>query len=180
MSMTATIEQPTPAALCDVLEAAGWRVEQDKFTGPRGAVNDGVKAALREQKAEVLRVWRERELEPRYQRVPRELALRDRVVGPRDLPGDTAAALIKRTTLFEYCLRQGPTVTRWLETRTGQYWDAFAAGDVDAMIQCEFTACLDLVAWQQRCTWAEALENIHGYELAARAFAKTAKGAACN
>ncbi len=165
----------TPIQVCDALEDAGVRVEilpDGKARMLGGAQTAKLKAAVKEHRDAVLAEWQRRQDAPRgWGVLPQRLPL-GHVAGPRDFP-DTARMLLQRTILFEYCHRQGPQVRVWLEIRAREYWNEFAQGDVDSMIACEFTACLDLVAWQQRATWLEVLEKVQGLNEAAEHFTTT-------
>ncbi len=163
----------TPIQLCDALEDAGVRIDT---TGGKARLVGGkpeadLVAAVKEKREAVMAEWERRQNAPRgWGVLPRRLPL-GHVAGPRDFP-DTAKMLIQRSMLFEYCHRQPQQVRVWLEIRAREYWNEFAQGDVDAMIACEFTACLDLVAWQQRATWLEVLAKVQGLNEAAEHFTK--------
>ncbi len=160
--------------ICDALEGAGVAIDT---TGGKPRLVGGEQtpeliAAVKAEREGVLAEWRRREEEPRYRRVPRvALPLRAKLLACPGSAGPTATAagLVRRRLAFEHGLEQGAEVQQWLEHRAMLYElrvapaSGTSCGLTDGERQaCEFTALMDLLAWQCRCDWAGALEKIEG------------------
>ena len=141
----------TAPELIDALHRAGATlvVEAGK-TRVRGAkVSDELMAALKGQRAEVIAEWQRRQEESRdrYAVVPSGVV----PMCGRDmaLPG------AERNAVMDYVLRQPRPLHAWVMARANDYFERGVKAE-----DCEWRACVDVIAWQQACGGLEAAKFV--------------------
>ena len=138
MSATELIDALHRAGATLVVEAGKTRV--------RGAkVSDELMAALRGQRAGVIAEWQRRREESRD---------RYAVVPSGEVPmcgRDMEVSATERVAAMDHVFRQPRPVHAWAMARANDY---FACG-VKAE-DCEWRACVDVIAWQRACGGREA------------------------
>lgn len=139
------------AELLDNLNRAGATMEiVDGKPRVRGAqISDSLMAALRANRAEVLAEIERRKTgdRDRYGRVP-----------PMSAP--TLAKEVKipeqwKQAVFAYVLRQPRPVHSWAMARSNLYFDLGVPNE-----DCEWRACIDLIAWQRMRGAREAAQFV--------------------
>jgi hypothetical protein len=139
----------TAPELIDALHRAGATlvVEAGK-TRVRGVkVSDELLAALKMQRAEVIAEWqrRQEQARDRYAVVPSgEVPMRG-----RDM--DLTAA--ERDAVMAHVFRQPRPVHAWVMARANDYYERGVKAD-----DCEWRACVDVIAWQRACGGMEAVK----------------------
>lgn len=133
--------------LIDALQRAGATlvVEAGK-TRIRGAkVSDELLAALKAQRAEVIAEWQRRQglARDRYAVVPSGVV-------PM-LGQDMALPAKERDAVIDHVLRQPRPVHAWVMARANEYFERGVAAE-----DCDWRACVDVIAWQRGCGGLEA------------------------
>ena len=143
----------TAPELIDALHRAGATlvVEAGK-TRVRGAkVSDELMAALKGQRAEIIAEWQRRQEESRdrYAVVPSGVV----PMCGRDmaLPG------AERNAVMDYVLRQPRPLHAWVMARANDYFERGVKAE-----DCEWRACVDVIAWQRMTGGREAAEFVVG------------------
>ncbi|MCX6924495.1 MAG: hypothetical protein NT154_14955 [Verrucomicrobia bacterium] len=141
----------TAPELIDALHRAGATlVVADGKTRARGAkVTDELMAALKGQRAEVIAEWRRRQEKARD---------RYAVVPSGEVPmcgWDMALPAAEREAVMVYVFRQPRPVHAWVMARANDYYERGVKAN-----DCEWRACVDLIAWQRACGGREAVEFV--------------------
>jgi hypothetical protein len=114
----------------------------------RGAkVPDELLAALKEQRDEVIVEWqrRQEQARDRYAVVP---------TGEVPLCGqDMILAAMERNAVVSHVFRQPRPVHAWVMARASSYHERGVKAD-----DCEWRACVDVVAWQRSCGGRQAVQ----------------------
>lgn len=141
----------TAPELIDALHRAGATlvVEAGK-TRVRGAkVSDELMAALKGQRAEIIAEWQRRQEKSRdrYAVVPS---------GVVPMCGrDMAVPAVERDAVMDYVLRQPRPIHAWLMARANDYFERGVKAE-----DCDWRACLDVIAWQRSCGGLEAAKFV--------------------
>jgi len=139
----------TAPDLIDALHRAGATlvVEAGK-TRVRGAkVSDELLATLKRQRVEVLAEWQRR----REQARDRFAVVPSGEVPMRGWEMDLTAA--ERDTVLAHVFRQPRPVHAWVMARANDYHERGVKAD-----DCEWRACLDVIAWQRTCSGMEVVK----------------------
>ena len=135
--------------LIDALHRAGATlVMEDGRTRVRGAkVSDELLAALKGQRAEVIEEWQRRQEKARD---------RYAVVPSGEVPvcgRDIELPAAERDAVMAHVVRQPRPVHAWVMARANSYYERGAKTD-----DCEWRACVDVIAWQRACDGLEAVK----------------------
>ncbi len=139
--------------LLDKLNRAGatlaWIDGELRLRGSR--ISDELKAALRTHRAEVREEFERREKadRERFGKVPPP----DAPMLARDL--DLSAEW--RQQILGYVMRQPRPVHTWVVLQASKYFNGGSGAE-----DCEWRACVDVVAWQRHCSGREAAEFVDG------------------
>jgi len=139
----------TAPELIDALHRAGATlIMEDGRTRVRGAkVSDGLLAALKGQRAEVIEEWRRRQEQARD---------RYAVVPSGEVPKcgrDIELPAAERNAVMAHVFRQPRPVHAWVMARANDHYERGAKAD-----DCEWRACVDVIAWQRACDGLEAVK----------------------
>jgi hypothetical protein len=139
----------TAPELIDALQRAGASlVMEDGKARVRGAkLPDALLAALKGQRAEVIAEWqrRQEQARDRYAVVPSgEVPMRGR---------DMALTAAERDAVMAHVFRQPRPVHAWVIARANDYHEHEVKAD-----DCEWRACVDVIAWQRACGGMEAMK----------------------
>jgi hypothetical protein len=143
----------TGPELIDALQRAGATlvVEAGK-TRVRGAkVSDGLMAALKGQRAEVIAEWQRRQEQSRdrYAVVPS---------GVVPMCGRAMALpATEREAVVAHVFRQPRPVHAWVMARANEYFERGLKAE-----DCDWRACVDVIAWQRACGGLEAVKFVVG------------------
>lgn len=148
----------TAAELLDALNRAGATVEMvEGKPRIRGAkISDELMAAVKANREAVLAECERRRAEDRdrYCRVPLESV----PMFGRDLELPESM----RRVLENYAMRQGRPAQAWVMKQANAYFELGVPMD-----DCEWRACVDLIAWQRQTRGREAVEFVGGVNEAA-------------
>ena len=139
----------TAPKLIDALHRAGATlIMEDGRTRVRGTkVSDELLAALKGQRAEVIEEWRRRQEQARD---------RYAVVPSGEVPKcgrDIELPAAERNAVMAHVLRQPRPVHAWVMARANDHYERGAKAD-----DCEWRACVDVIAWQRSCDGLEAVK----------------------
>ena len=142
-------ELSTAPELIDALHRAGATlVVEDGKARVRGAkVSDELLAALKVQRAEVIAEWQRRQEQARD---------RYAVVPSGEVPmcgRDMALTAAERDAVMAHVFRQPRPVHAWVMARANDYHERGVKAD-----DCEWRACVDVIAWQRACGGIEAVK----------------------
>ena len=139
----------TAPELIDALHRAGATlIMEDGRTRVRGTkVSDELLAALKGQRAEVIEEWRRRQEQARD---------RYAVVPSGEVPKcgrDIELPAAEREAVMAHVFRQPRPVHAWVMARANDHYERGAKAD-----DCEWRACVDVIAWQRACDGLEAVK----------------------
>ena len=139
----------TAPELIDALHRAGATlIMEDGRTRVRGTkVSDELLAALKGQRAEVIEEWRRRQEQARD---------RYAVVPSGEVPKcgrDIELPAAERDAVMAHVFRQPRPVHAWVMARANDHYERGAKAD-----DCEWRACVDVIAWQRACDGLEAVK----------------------
>jgi len=121
---------------------------EDGRTRVRGTkVSDELLAALKGQRAEVIEEWRRRQEQARD---------RYAVVPSGEVPKcgrDIELPAAERDAVMAHVFRQPRPVHAWVMARANDHYERGAKAD-----DCEWRACVDVIAWQRACDGLEAVK----------------------
>jgi hypothetical protein len=141
----------TAAELIDALHRAGATlIVEAGIARVRGAkVPDELLAALREKRAEVIAEWlqRKEQSRDRYAVVPPGSV---RMVGQ-----DMVLSAAEREAVMAHVFRQPRPLHAWVTWRANAYFERGVTAD-----DCEWRACVDVIAWQRGCSGREAADFV--------------------
>jgi len=141
----------TAPEVIDALHRAGATlITEDGRTRVRGAkVPDELLAALKAQRAEVIEEWQRRQDQARD---------RYAVVPSGEVPmcgQDMILATMERDAVASHVFRQPRPVHAWVMARANRYHEQGVRAE-----DCEWRACVDVVAWQRACSGRQAVNFV--------------------
>lgn len=141
----------TAPELIDALHRTGATlvVEAGKARVRGAQVSNELLAALKGQRAEVIAEWQRRQEQERdrYAVVPS---------GVVPMLGEHMALSAKeREAVMAHVLRQPRPVHAWVMARANEYFERGLKAE-----DCEWRACVDVIAWQRACGGMEAVKFV--------------------